>query len=284
MEDNYSKINENSKLKFGKADIFILIEFLVSVGMAVISHFFLRQEIITGTVLMVGILITMSTYILKNHVINENRKQTEENKKYLERVKLWVDIEHHKDIERREKGVEIISKAEGELNKILQGTWQIQSRFDLDAEVKKCVKNAKNSILATHINVKGWRESQSSKEIFEENKRAIERDVRIHRIFILFDKELKDPLTKEIMEKHKKIGVKVECVKNTEIPPDKVKDFIIFDDKKVIIENLSPDFKRFTDGIVLKNEQEIKEWMEIFRKISTQASEDLNKFFGVAEH
>lgn len=287
MQDKYRKIDKNNKLKFEKADILILIEFIVSVVMAAIAHFFLKQEIIAGIVLMVGILITMSTYILKGHIINENRKQSEEHKKYLKRVKLWVDIEHHKDMDIRKRGDEIIRNADTALNEIIEGTWEVRDRFELDTVIKEYVQESEHTILATHIDAKKWEESHSFRELFEENVKARKKGVMIHRIFILWERELTEPTgraVREIVGKHKEVGIKVECVRNSDIPPGKAKDFMIFDDKKVIVENLSPDFAEFTDGIVSKNVNIVKEWKKTFERISTQANEDLDEFFRTNVH
>ena len=73
---------ERLHVRLEKANIFLLVEFLATIAMSLFSHFYLKETAIAGIVLMVGILITFSTYTLKAHVIDENRKQTEHNKKY----------------------------------------------------------------------------------------------------------------------------------------------------------------------------------------------------------
>lgn len=271
---------EFPQVKLGRANILLIIELLMTICLAVISHFLLKEPVMAGIVLMVGIMITFSTYTIKTHIIDENRKQTEEGKQYWKAFSTWVEVQQHEDPDIKKVGTDIVQKAQQAVEQLWHNkTWRVNTSFELDTLIRKYSKETKHCIQATALCARKWQEKQTFKELFEENLKSLSKDVKVERIFILMDNEVKDSKVKEIIKQHKDAGIQVQCVKFEDIPGEKAKDFIIFDEKKVIWENLTADLKDFSDGYVSKDPHTLQDWIQTFNGISHRATPNINEFF-----
>jgi len=261
-----------------KVNLFILGEFLLGLILSLSVHVFIKDADITATVLIIGTLLTISTFILKNHITLANLEQTSEHKKYLKVVKLWAQIDRHTERIVQRKGSELIHETTKYLEELSKGTMSINNPYRLTGFIMECVKECEKNMYTTHIATGQWNDISYDK-LFKSNIEAKERGVNIHRIFMLFPEELSDPNVRIIINKHDEIIDKIECIKLDDVEPHMQKDFMIFDDKLVIVEDLSMDKKEFISGMVSWNKNEIRKWKDNFNSISSYSTEDPEKFF-----
>ncbi len=105
---------------------------------------------------------------------------------------------------------------------------------------------------------------------------TLSREVSITRIFILTNKDIQDGLIKKIVEDHKSKGINVFCVLIEKLNHELIKDFIIFDGKKVLIEEEFND--KYVSADITINKNSLMEWEEKFEYIKNLSTSPENIF------
>lgn len=259
---------------------FILIELVISIAASVFVFYFqdiLKIESFANQLiiilLFVGFFITISTYILKNHITFENQEQNEEHKRNFEIVRLIAVFQQKiNDEERLNLANKKIKKVISEIAKLIDGNWTIVGVTDIDIQIKNDIAKTKTSILATHKCPENW-ESPSNQAIFAENEKAIkEKGIKIKRVFLLSNSDIaKFEKIKIIMKKHSEIGVDVLCVRAQDLKTHLSEDFLIYDRKKVIIEDIVEDKTEYERALVTVNKEDVNSWITKFDHILNYA-------------
>jgi hypothetical protein len=259
------------------ATIGVMVELLFSVMLAVLVYYLQDLLSVEGIgaqlvilLLFIGLLITMSTYILKNHITFENSIQSEEHKKYLEIVRLWAELQNLEDEELREMAAKHVYDTTKKLRRLNEGRWIVERSHEIDTAIMRFLKDTQETIKATHIGVSKWGE-KANEVIFKENVKAVDRNVRITRVFILTNEDCDNPVARRVIENHKRAGINVLCVKSSELQSDLVKDFIVFDGKKLLTEDLPVGVDHYTNAEVNVNPKIVRDWEEKFDFIANQA-------------
>ena len=122
-----------------------------------------------------------------NHITYENSEQSKEYKKYLEIVKLWAEIEILDNDELREKGSKQVKETTEILRQLSEGSWTIEKPHEIDMSILRFVKEAQNTIKATHIGTSKW-DDDFNRTIFNENINALSYDYALWTGSVIFSK------------------------------------------------------------------------------------------------
>ena len=107
--------------------------------------------------------------------------------------------------------------------------------------VEKAQKNVK---AVAYEDIESWR-TEHLKNVLETNQEAIERKVEIQRIFILTHENLEQ--AKDVLDAHKKAGVKVYIVSPDELPSTNLlTSYLIVDDQVLVYFYYTRDGRKFT--------------------------------------
>jgi len=216
--------------------IAVLIEFLAGSGLAVFFHQVLRYPEAAYTIFGIGVLLSLGTYLLREDIEKTRAELLEQ---YHQAHELTFAIARISDPECQSKAHELMASAMRTISLLQQGYIPMdETEFYLEGakQMEQTVHHAK---MADRITT-GWDSRGALHNFYQANLRAIERGVKITRIFVVNRENLAEPDFQKILLTQYRNDIDVRIAFRDELPSatnisnrhtDSSFDFAIYDDR-----------------------------------------------------
>jgi hypothetical protein len=195
-------------------NIAVLVEFLAGSGLAIFFHIVLNYVQAAYIIFGTGILLSLGTYLLRDDIDKTRDALMDQYHKAHETTFLISQIV---DPECQAKAHEVMSSAKRTLSLLQHGRIPLdESEFYLEAA--KCCEQAVRHIKAVDPVNNGWTTRGALLNLYQANMRAIERGVKITRIFVVDDEELANQETQKILTTQFHDGIDVRIAYRHELP------------------------------------------------------------------
>jgi hypothetical protein len=219
-------------------NIAVLVEFLAGSGLAIFFHIVLNHAQAAYIIFGTGILLSLGTYLLRDDIDKTRETLLDQYHKAHETTFLIAQIA---DPECQAKAHEVMSSAKRTLALLQHGRIPLdESEFYLEAA--KCCEQAVRHIKAVDPVNNGWTTRGALLNLYQANMRALERGVKITRIFVVDDEDLATQETQKILTAQFRDGIDVRIAYRNELPqPTDISgrdnaasyDLTIYDDRTV---------------------------------------------------
>jgi hypothetical protein len=219
-------------------NIAALVEFLAGSGLAIFFHVVLRYPQAAYTIFGMGILLSLGTYLLRDDIEKTRDTLLDQYHKAHETTFMIAQIA---DPECQAKAHEVMAAAKRTLSLLHHGRIPLdENEFYLEAA--KCSDQAVHHIKAVDPLNPGWTTRGALVGLYQANLRAIERGVKITRIFVVDDEELTNPATQKVLLAQFRDNVDVRIAYRDELPTASETsgrentssfDFAIYDDRVI---------------------------------------------------
>lgn len=200
----------NIKIK----NIAILIEFIAGAGLAVFFHWVLNMPQAAYTIFGIGILLSLVTYLLREELEQMRERLVEQ---YHHSHELTFAIAQINDSECHAKANELLAGTKRTIALLQQGFIPLdETEFYLEGA--KSADQAQRQIKAVDPITSGWLSRGALINFYQANLRAIERGVRITRVFVVNRPELSDPEVQRVLLGQLRDGIDVRIAFRDEIP------------------------------------------------------------------
>jgi hypothetical protein len=215
----------------------VLIEFLVGSALAVFFHWVLKYKEEAYTIFGVGVLISLGTYLLRADLsfIHESLSDL-----YRQSHELTFAISRISDSECQAKAKELLGATTKTVGMLQKGIIPlVETEFYLEAN--KAVEKARNLVKAVDPLTSGWNSRGMMLNYYQANLRALQRGVRIIRIFVMNREDLSNTDVQKTLTTQLHDGVDVRVAYRDELPSEGESlwsdncsfDFGIYDDHAV---------------------------------------------------
>ncbi len=247
----------------------VFIEFVASSGLAVFFHWVLHYKEVGYVIFGIGILLSLATYLLREEMERTREKLIE---KYNSAHDITFAIAGIADSECRAKAEELIAGAMRTIQLLQQGHIPLEET-EFYLEGARHVEQTKNEVKAVDPGATGWESRGSLLNFYQANLRALERGVKINRIFVLSPEELAQPDIQKIILQQFRDGINVRIAYRDELPnagelcgrdTDCSFDFAIYDDR-VVTEVFGQAGKYF--GRKTAQQSEVAKLLHLFQLI-----------------
>ena len=218
--------------------IAVLIEFLAGSALAIFFHQVLRYPEAAYTIFGIGVLLSLVTYLLRADIEKTRAELLEQ---YHQAHELTFAIAQISDPECQSKAHELMASAMRTISLLQQGYILMdETEFYLEGakQMEQAVHHAK---MADRITT-GWDSRGAMHNFYQANLRAIERGVKITRIFVVSRENLAEPdFQKVLLTQYRndidvRIAFRDELASATNISnrdTDSSFDFAIYDDRAI---------------------------------------------------
>jgi hypothetical protein len=209
MKEVYS-MNRNFKFE----NIAALIEFVVGSGLAISFHWFLDYKEAAFTIFGVGILLSLATYLLREELAKVRSVLV---KQYAQSHEITSALALITDPECQAKATEILNSAKKTFGILQQGYVPLgETEFYL--ETARATDLAKVQVKAVDPFASSWDTRSAILNLYQANLRALEREVKILRIFVLTRDEFCGPEVQKILALQLRDGIDVRVAYRDELP------------------------------------------------------------------
>jgi hypothetical protein len=220
------------------ADIAVFIEFLVGSGLALFFHRVLHYPEAAFIIFGIGILLSLATYLLRED-IGKTRKELLA--QYTNAHEITFAIARINDPECQAKANELMAGTKRTIQLLEQGYIPLdETEFYLEAATY--MEQANSQVKAVDPVTTGWDSRGSLLNFYQANLRAVQRGVKITRIFVLNREEIALPDIQKIILPQMRDGINVRIAYRDELPnasdfsgreTSRSFDFAIYDDREV---------------------------------------------------
>ncbi|HEY3275519.1 MAG TPA: hypothetical protein VGJ94_02780 [Syntrophorhabdaceae bacterium] len=218
-------------------NIIAFVEFLAGAGLAIFFHLVLHYEQAAYIIFGIGILLSLGTYLVREDIEKTRDTLLEEYHKAHETTFMLSQIT---DAECQAKAQEVMASAKRTLSLLKHGRIPLdENEFYLEAA--KCCDQALHDIKAIDPLNQGWTSRAALLNLVQANARALERGVKITRVFVVDREELLGAEGQNVLLGQFQDGIEVRIVYRDEIPAAKGDmvswennssfDLTIYDDK-----------------------------------------------------
>jgi len=224
----------NKKIK----NIAVLIEFLAGSGLAIFFHQILHYPEAAYTIFGIGILLSLVTYLVRED-IEKTREELLE--RYHQAHELTFAIVRISDAECQSKAQELLASTMGTISLLQQGYIPMDD-VEFYLEGAKQMDHAINHVKTADRITTGWDSRGVLHNFYQANLRAIERGVKIIRIFVVNRENLAEPNFQKVLMTQCSDGIDVRVAFHEELPSatditsrntDSSFDFAIYDDRVI---------------------------------------------------
>jgi hypothetical protein len=176
-------------------NIAVFVEFLAGSGLAILFHVVLKYPQAAYIIFGVGMLLSLGTYLVRHDVEKTRDKLLDQYHRAHETTFMIAQIA---DPECQAKAHEVMAGAKRTLSLLHHGRIPLdENEFYLEAA--KCADQTGHQIKAIDpLNI-GWMTRGALLGLYQANLRAMERGVKITRIFVIDDDEFTNPITQQIL-------------------------------------------------------------------------------------
>lgn len=201
-------------LKNNIPSIAIFVEFLAGSGLAIFFHMVLKNESAAYIIFGIGILLSLVTYLVREEI--EKTKET-----LLEQYNLAHEIPFAiariSNPECQAKALELLAVAKRTIAMLQQGYIPMdEPEFYLEGA--KLSDQATRKIKAVDPLTPGWGTRGALLNFYQANLRAMDRGVKITRIFVISREELTDPEVQKVLIAQYRDNIDVRVVYRDELP------------------------------------------------------------------
>jgi len=254
-------------------NIAVLIEFLTGSGLAIFFHRVLQYPEAAYTIFGIGILLSLATYLLRGKIENTREQLLEQ---YHQAHELTFAIARISDLECQSKAHELMESAMRTILLLQQGYIPMdETEFNLEGakQMEHAVHDAK---MVDRITT-GWDSRGALHNFYQANLRAIERGVKITRIFVVNRENLAEPDFQKVLLTQHSNDINVCIAFHDELPSttnisnrntDSSFDFAIYDDR-VVTDVFSKPGKYF--GRKTSEPVEVAKYLHLYELIEHSA-------------
>jgi len=254
-------------------NIAALVEFLAGSGIAILFHQVLRYPEAAYTIFGIGILLSLSTYLLREGIVKTREELFEQ---YHQAHELTFAIARISDSECQRKAHELMASAMRSISLLQQGYIPMdETEFYLEG-AKQMEQAAHQTKMVDRIST-GWDSCGSLYNFYQANLRAIERGVKITRIFVVNRENMAEPDFQKVLFTQYSNGIDVRIAFHDELPSttnisnrdtDSSFDFAIYDDR-VITDVFSKPGKYF--GRKTSEPEEVAKYLHLYELVEHSA-------------
>jgi len=219
------------------SDIAVFIEFLAGSGLALFFHWVLHYPEAAYIIFGIGILLSLATYLLREDM-GKTRKELLA--QYNNAHEVTFAIARITDPECQAKANELMAGAKRTIQLLQQGYIPLdETEFYLEAA--RYVEQANSQVKAVDPVTTGWDSRGSLLNFYQANLRAVQRGVKITRIFVLNREEIALPDIQKVILPQVRDGINVRIAYRDELPTasdlsgrdtSSSFDFAIYDDRE----------------------------------------------------
>lgn len=229
---------EDFHMKKKVQNITAFVEFLAGSGLAIFFHLVLNYPQAAYIIFGMGTLLSLGTYLLRDDIEKTREALLSQYHKAHETTFLIAQIA---DPECRAKAHEVMAAAKRTLSLLHHGRIPLdESEFYLEAA--KCCDQSAHHIKAVDPLNSGWATRGALLNLYQANLRALERGVKITRVFVVDHEEIANPLTQKLLLSQFRDNIDVRVAYRGELPPANDMsgrentssfDFAIYDDRTI---------------------------------------------------
>ncbi|GFE59027.1 hypothetical protein [Geobacter sp. AOG1] len=251
----------------------VFIEFLAGSGLAIFFHWVLDYKEAAYVIFAVGILLSLVTWLLREE-IEKTREELRD--QYLQAHEIPEAIARITDPECQTKASELMTGTKRTLALLQQGYIPLDDT-EFYLEGAKLADQATRSIKAVDPLTSGWGSRGALLNFYQSNLRALDRGVRITRIFVVGRDELIDSEVQKVLFAQYHDDIDVRIVYRDELPTASdisgrdtncSCDFAIFDDQSVTDVFIQPG-KYF--GRKTSQPAEVEKYLRLYELIEHSA-------------
>jgi len=217
-------------------DLAVFIEFLVGSGLALFFHLVLNNTQSALIIFGIGILLSLATYILREEIEQTGKKLSDQ---YDHAHEITFTISRMKDPECQAKAHEIMSGAKRSLALLQQGYIPLdETEFYMKGA--KYMSESRHKVTAIDPVTAGWDSRGALINFYQANLKALERGVKITRIFVINRDEMNDPTVQKVILSQIRDGIDARIAYRDELTSTSEMsvrdtacsfDFAIYDDQ-----------------------------------------------------
>lgn len=218
--------------------IAVLIEFLAGSALAVFFHQVLRYPEAAYTIFGIGVLLSLVTYMLREDIEKTRAELLEQ---YNQAHELTFAVARISDPECQSKAHELVASAMRTISLLQQGYIPMdETEFNLEGA--KQMEQAVNYAKIVDRITTGWDTRGALHNFYQANLRAVERGVKITRIFVVNRENLAETDFQKILITQYRNNINVRIAFHDELPSttnisnrdtDSSFDFSIYDDRVI---------------------------------------------------
>lgn len=198
----------------GNRSMAVFIEFLAGSGLAIFFHWVLHYPEAAYTIFGVGILLSLATYMLRVEVEDTREKLSA---RYYQAHEITFSIAQIADPECQTKAQEIIAGAKTTIDLLQRGYIPMdESEFYLEGA--RLSEHALRQIKAVDPMTHSWGTRGAHYNFYQANLRAVERGIRLLRIFVIEREDLADPEVQNVLLAHQRDGIDIRLAYREELP------------------------------------------------------------------
>ncbi len=203
------------KRKFKLENMAVFIEFIVGAGLGIFFHWVLDFKEAAYIIFGVGVLLSLMTYLLREELARIHEGLTEQ---YKQSHEITFALAQINDPECRAKAEEVLSGAKKTIGSLQEGYIPLgETEFWLEAA--RAVDHAQLHISSVDP-LAAIRDSRGAMmNLYNANLHALERGIRITRIFIVNRDEFTELDVQKGLTAQLKDGINVRIVYRDEVPP-----------------------------------------------------------------
>lgn len=162
-----------------------------------------------------------------------------------EQLKKWK-FTHYEIVSKR-----AIDTCRDTVNGAAIGAMTVKSKTPDEYGSFKGIDSAQKSMKVTHVtSMEFWKSSTFGRKIFDANLKAVKRGVKITRLFALSEQDVLNSI--DVLREQENAGINVLIVKPSHFERKDQEDFIIFDDK-ILVRNEMIAGQYATEHIILRS-------------------------------
>jgi len=251
----------------------ILIEFIVGSGLAIFFHQILHYPEAAYTIFGIGILLSLVTYLIREDIEKTGEGLLEH---YHRAHELTFAVVRISNPECQNKAQELLASAMGTMSLLQQG-YIPMDEVEFYLEGVKQMGHAVNRVKAADRVTTEWDSRGVLHNFYQSNLRAIERGVKITRIFVVDHTDLTDSAFQKVLLTQYCGGIDVRVAFHDELPSatditsrntDSSFDFAIYDNR-MITDVFSKPGKYF--GRKTSEPVEVEKYIRLYELVENSA-------------
>lgn len=219
-------------------ELAVFIEFLVGSGLAIFFHTVLKNEEASYMIFGVGILLSLVTYLVREDIGKSRESLT---RLYLQSHEIPAALAQIGDAECQAKAQELVAATMKNIAMLQQGYIPLDE-IEFYHEGARLSNQARGRIKAVDPLTSGWLSRGALLNFYQANLRALDRGVRITRIFVTSRESLADPEVQKVLLAQHLDDIDVRLAFREELPStvdisgrdtNSSFDFAVYDDRAV---------------------------------------------------
>jgi hypothetical protein len=234
----FSTEDDNMNVKNKLPNMAVLIEFLTGSAIAILFHWILNYKQEAYVIFGVGTLMSLGRYLQRGDlaIIHDDLSS-----QYRQSHEITFAISQINDVECHAKAKELLAATVKTINLLQQGIIPLaETEFYLEAA--QAVDQTKNLVKAVDPLTSEWSSRGMMLNYYQANLRALERGVRIIRIFVINRDDLSEGYVQETLINQLNDGIDVRVAYRDELPTERENiwsdkcsfNFAIIDDRVII--------------------------------------------------